>query len=284
MSGKQVAISVITPSLNQLDFLKICCASVADQQGVDFEHIVIDGASSDGTSTWLRLQPAVLAVCEEDQGMYDALNKGLLLAGGDIMAFLNCDEQYLPGTLSFIEMCFRKHPEADIIFGDFLAVALDGSLKAYRKAIPLRWPYIVSAYLYAGTCTMFFRRRLLDQGLSFRTDLRCVADADFVVRALRLGFRARLVRKYLAVFADTGVNLSAGRLALLERREWKRSFPAAIRLLGPMFNLLRLLEKLGRGCYRQRLPLEYEIFTQESSTQRRKFASLTAGFRWRIGK
>jgi glycosyltransferase involved in cell wall biosynthesis len=284
MTGNAVAISVITPSLNQIAFLRTCCASVADQQGASFEHIVIDGASSDGSPSWLHRQPAVLLVSEADHGMYDAVNKGLRLARGNILAYLNCDEQYLPGTLAFVSEYFQKHPETDILCGDFLAVAPDGSLKAFRKTIPLRWPYIVSAYLYAGTCAMFFRRRVFDQGLTFRSDWRCVADADFVVRALRQGFQASLVRKYLAVFSDTGVNLSAGRSALLERREWRKSFPAVIRLLGPVFNAMRLLEKLLRGCYHQRLPLEYEIFTPESGARRRKFAPLTAGFRWRVGK
>jgi hypothetical protein len=87
----------------------------------------------------------------------------------------------------------------------------------------------------------------------------------------------------LAVFTDTGVNLSAGRRAWVERREWKKTFPAAIRVLGPMFNLMRLLEKIGRGCYRQRLPMEYEIFTSDSGAQRRKFTARTARFRWRLG-
>jgi glycosyltransferase involved in cell wall biosynthesis len=284
MTGKQVALSVITPSLNQIDFLKACCASVADQQGVDFEHIVIDGVSGDGSPSWLRQRPGMVSVSEADRGMYDAVNKGLRLARGDILAYLNCDEQYLPGTLSFVQGFFREHPEVDILFGDFLAAAPDGALKAYRKAIPLRWPYIVSSYLYAGTCSMFFRRRLLGQGLEFDSRWRCVADADFVVRALRQGFRARHVRHYLAVFTDTGANLSASASQFRERREWKSSFPVLIRWLGPVLNLLRLLEKAVRGCYGQRFPLEYDIFTAASPGQRKKFVMSSAGFRWRLGR
>jgi glycosyltransferase involved in cell wall biosynthesis len=284
MSGKQVVISVITPSLNQIDFLKACCASVADQQGADFEHIVIDGVSCDGSPSWLRQRPGIVSVSEADRGMYDALNKGLRSARGDILACLNCDEQYLPGTLSFVQGFFREHPGVDILFGDFLAVAPDGTLKAYRKAIPLRWSYIVSSYLYAGTCSMFFQRRLVDQGLEFDSRWRCVADADFAVRALRQGVRARHVSRYLALFTDTGANLSASAGQFRERREWRNSFPFLIRWLAPVFNLLRLLEKLLRGCFCQRFPLEYEMFTADSLERRKKFVVSSAGFRWRPGR
>jgi glycosyltransferase involved in cell wall biosynthesis len=284
LSQGQVGISVITASLNQLDFLKACCASVEDQRDACCEHIVVDGASGDGSVSWLGRQPGIISVSEADRGMYDALNKGLRLARGEILAFLNCDEQFLPGTLAFVEEYFRTHAEADILFGDFLALAPDGSLKAFRKAIPLRWPYVVSSYLYAATCAMFFRRRVLETGLQFDGSWRCVADADFVVRALRMGFRARHVRRFLAAFFDTGANLSGSREALRERRAWRQSFPLALRVLRPALNFVRLLEKLGHGCYGQRFPLEYEIFTPDSGGQRKKFVASSAGFRWRVGK
>jgi hypothetical protein len=147
----------------------------------------------------------------------------------------------------------------------------------------LRWTYVVSSYLYVGTCTMFFRRRLLDQGLIFQSHWRCVADADFVVRALRRNFRVRHVRRYLAVFTDTGANQCASALQLRERREWRRSFHPGIRLLHPALNFLRLAEKFIRGCYRQDFPLEYEIFIPESEDRRVKFSLNAAGFRWRVG-
>lgn len=284
MSGERVAVSVITPSRNQLGHLRRCCASVADQQGVAFEHIVVDGASSDGSAEWLRRQPGIRSLSEGDNGLYEALNKGLALSGGAVLGQLNCDEQYLPGTLAFAAEFFHAHPDVDMLFGDFLALRADGSLKAFRKAIPLRWPYVAASYLYAGTCTLFYRRRLLEQGLEFDPSWRCVADADFVVRALRRGFRARHARRYLAAFTDTGANLSAGAAALAERRRWQAAFSPAHRLLFPVLRLARLAEKLVRGCYRQPLPLEYEVYTADSPGRRRRFSPVSAGFRWRVGR
>ncbi len=89
-------VSVVTPSYNMLDYLKRCHKSVADQRGVDVEHIVVDGLSTDGTKEFLESQASIHAIIERDQGMYDAVNKGLLTARGEIMSYLNCDEQYLP--------------------------------------------------------------------------------------------------------------------------------------------------------------------------------------------
>ncbi len=284
MSCERVAVSVITPSRNQLGHLRRCCASVADQQGVAFEHIVIDGASSDGSAEWLRRQPGIRFLSEADGGLYEALNKGLRLSRGQVLGQLNCDEQYLPGTLAFAAEFFQVNPGVDILFGDFLALAPDGSLKAFRKAIPLRWPYVAASYLYAGTCALFYRRRLLEQGLEFDPSWRCVADADFVVRALRRGFRARHASRYLAAFTDTGANLSGSSGAQAERRRWQASFPRALRLLYPALNLARLAEKLARRCYRQPLPLEYSVYTAGSPETRRSFSPVSAGFRWRVGR
>src|SRR3954447_16040811 len=109
MNGSSVDISVVTPSYNMLPYLRRACASVADQEGCTFEHIVVDARSTDGTPEWLatRGQPHIV---EPDRGMYDAVNKGLRVARGGVLAYLNCDEQYLPGTLRFVRERFAQDP------------------------------------------------------------------------------------------------------------------------------------------------------------------------------
>src|SRR5208282_2311123 len=91
--------SIVTPSFRNSRWLKLCIASVADQQGVEVEHIVQDSCSDDGTQDWLPQDRRVRAFIEKDSGMYDAINRGYRRAQGDILAHLNCDEQYLPGAL-----------------------------------------------------------------------------------------------------------------------------------------------------------------------------------------
>src|ERR1700731_1356139 len=110
-------ISIITPSFRASKWLKLCIASVADQKGVAFEHIVQDSCSDDGTQQWLSNDPRVTAFIEKDNGMYDAINRGLRRASGEICAYLNCDEQYLPGTLAKVAKFFDTHPKLDVLFG-----------------------------------------------------------------------------------------------------------------------------------------------------------------------
>src|SRR6478672_1877554 len=88
---RQVFFSVITPSFRSSDWLKLCIASVADQS-VGHEHIVQDAGSDDGTLDWLPRDPRAKVFVEKDQGMYDAINRGLRRASGDILAYLNRDE------------------------------------------------------------------------------------------------------------------------------------------------------------------------------------------------
>ena len=134
----RIDVSVVTPSFNMLNYLQRCCASVADQEYVTHEHIVVDGGSTDETPEWLSCLASLISQSQRDNGMYDAVNRGFRLARGEIVSHLNCDEQLLPDTLHFVRRFFREHPEVDVLFGDILAVRPDGGLIAYRKMMRRR--------------------------------------------------------------------------------------------------------------------------------------------------
>src|SRR5215207_9457357 len=130
-------VSVVTPSFRNSDWLRLCIASVEDQ-GVACEHIVQDGGSDDGTLQWLPHDKRVKAFIEKDSGMYDAINRGLRKASGDILAYLNCDEQYLPGCLSEVLRFFTDHPQIEMAFGYTVAVNGRGQYQFHRKVqVPL---------------------------------------------------------------------------------------------------------------------------------------------------
>ncbi len=117
-------ISIITPSYNQADFLEQTILSVLDQDYSQIEYMIVDGASSDGSVGIIEKYSERLAwwVSEADSGQACAINKGFARAGGEIIAWLNSDDYYLPNTISTVMQLFAKNPEAGIIYGDVLSV------------------------------------------------------------------------------------------------------------------------------------------------------------------
>ena len=93
-----------------------------------------------------------------------------------IIAYLNCDEQYLPGTVAAVDSYFESHPDVDILFGHALITNPDGMLICFRKAYQPRKHFIMASHLYTLSCTMFFRRKIVDQGIAFDTDYQSIGD------------------------------------------------------------------------------------------------------------
>ena len=119
-----VTISVVTPSYRQPEWLRLCAASVADQrgEGLTVEHLVQDSLSGPEIAEALRPYPGAQLFSEKDEGMYDAINRGWERASGDILCWLNCDEQYLPGALNAVAHYFRQHPDTEVLIADALVV------------------------------------------------------------------------------------------------------------------------------------------------------------------
>jgi glycosyltransferase involved in cell wall biosynthesis len=109
--------TIITPNYNGEKYLEKCIKSVLDQK-VDFEHIVVDAESTDSSSDILKKYPHLRVITEKDNGMYDAINKGIAIAQGDIIAYLNCDDRYPVGSLSIVLESFKKNEDIDYVYGN----------------------------------------------------------------------------------------------------------------------------------------------------------------------
>ena len=262
-------LSIVTPSYRSSAWLKLCIASVADQ-GVEVEHIVQDAGSDDGTLDWLPSDPRVKAFVEKDQGMYDAINRGMRRAGGEILAYLNCDEQYLPGALAAVAGFFERAPQVEVLFGDVVMVDPEGRYLYHRKVqTPLKY-HTWTCHLSTLSCAMFFRRRLVsEEGLLFDPRLRDVGDGEWMVRLLRRGVRMAALGQFTSAFTCTGANMSKGPNALRENRELCQSAPSWARALKPLFVLQHRVRRLLGGMYRQK-PFSYEIFSQASPDRRQR--------------
>jgi len=270
--------SIVTPSFRQLAWLKRAVRSVADQ-GVDVEHIIQDAGSGPELEQWVREHSAAQLFIEKDSGMYDAVNRGFARATGEICAFLNCDEQYLPGTLKRVARAFAENPWADAVAGDFLVLDEKNALSSFRKVTPLRRAMIRTHYLYAFTCAIFFRRSILDAGIRFNAELKDVADLEWVCEVLDRGHRFALVHEYLTTFAFTGDNRSTQPLARSELAAVHASVPAWMRLAAPALRLFRHVEKWRAGGYRP-MPIAYEVYAGEDATERTRFLCERPSFRY----
>ncbi|MGH8094367.1 MAG: glycosyltransferase [Chthoniobacterales bacterium] len=276
-------ISIVTPSFRQLDWLRLAIASVADQEGVEWEHIIQDAGTS-GIEEFLRSDFQYLVddkrlqlFVEKDEGMYDAINRGLRRARGEICAYLNCDEQYLSGALRSVVSFFDANPDIDVLFGDVVLTDPHGQPLSYRRTVlPTQW-HIQAAHLNTSTCATFFRRELVEKGFHFDPQWRAIGDMVWVHSLLLAQVPMKTLSRPLATFTFTGENLGGTSLSTDEATRWQgRSRSSVWRALAV---LRHRLGKAFHGAY-QRRDLEIGIYTQDSPQRRVSRPAKKLGYRW----
>lgn len=200
--------TIITPSLNYDRFLGECLESVAAQQGVSLEHLVIDGGSTDDSAEVAARFPHVTWLQEPDQGMSDAINKGFDLAKGGWVMWLNADDRLKPGALAAMLPLLEKSA-ADMVYGDWDFVDERGNF--LRQVKSLRWSRFVHIHhhCFIGSTAAFCRRAtVIDGGHRLRVDFRYVMDGEFYARLDAAGMRFEHVPVTVADFRMHGGNLS----------------------------------------------------------------------------
>src|SRR5687767_13684136 len=123
-------VSIITPSFNQASYLEQTLRSVLDQAYPRIEYIVIDGASTGGSPEIIKKYAPRLAywTSEKESGQAEAINKGMARAQGEIVAWLNSDDYYLPGAVEAAVRAFDEHPDAVLVYADMQAVDEEGEV------------------------------------------------------------------------------------------------------------------------------------------------------------
>jgi glycosyltransferase involved in cell wall biosynthesis len=265
-----VRLSVITPSLNQLSWLKLCVGSVAGQ-GQDIEHIVQDAGSTDGTREWLRQDSRVKPFVEHDEGMYDAINRGLRRATGDVLGYLNCDEQYLPGAIGWVIDFFEQNPSVEMLFGDVVVVNSAGEYVCDRKVKPPQKFHTWTCHLSTLSCATFFRRRLIDEEkLFFDPSYRCNGDGEWMIRVLSRSISMAALEKFTSAFVLTGENQSQSSCAVEESLRLRKTAPRWAQMLKPLWIANHRMRRFFAGAYTQK-PFDYAIFTPGSANKRVSF-------------
>ncbi len=278
--------SIITPSFNQLDWLRLCVASVADQEGMEVEHIVQDSGtkgieslrSALPVSQHSTLNAQLQIVSEPDSGMYDAINRGLRRATGEICAWLNCDEQYLPGALAEVAAFFEARPEVEMLFADTILVDRHGNPLSYRRAVLPEKRHIRLAHLNTLSCATFFRRSLVERGLLFDPAWKSIGDVVWVSSLMDAGVRMGCLREPTSIFTFTGANLGASDRATEEADRWKASPDAPPGWLKWPLIVAHRARKLLSGAYRPRC-VELSLYTLRSPEARETHRA-SLGFGW----
>ncbi|SPE59608.1 hypothetical protein SBV1_3360003 [Verrucomicrobia bacterium] len=205
-------ISIVTPSFNSRQTIREMIDSVLGQNYPDFEHIIIDGGSTDGTIEILRGYSHLQWASEKDQGHYHAMNKGIARATGEWIVILNADDCFRPGALPAVAQAFQQNPQWDALFGDVVYVDAEGR-KIYQRE-EARYDYRVLLYGLDYIChqTLFVRRGVYQRlgGYRYQEFLNS-ADYEFKLRLGQAGCRVGHVPKLLVNYRYHAGGQSADR-------------------------------------------------------------------------
>jgi glycosyltransferase involved in cell wall biosynthesis len=199
-------ITIITPSLNQGQFIDATIHSVLSQGYPNLEYIIMDGGSSDNTLDILRsYSDRVTWVSEKDTGQTNAINKGLRMAGGDIMAYLNADDLFLPGTLEKIARKFMENPDAMWITGRCRIINENGRevrrlITGYKNLfLGMHHRSLLSITDYISQPATFWRSGIFRELGPLDESLHYAMDYEYWLR-LNANYPLIVIPDYLAAF------------------------------------------------------------------------------------
>jgi len=176
-------VSIITPSYNQASYLEQTIQSVLSQDYPRIEYLVVDGASTDGSVDIIKKYTDRLAwwVSENDSGQAEAINRGLGRANGEILAWLNSDDYYLPNTISAVVKTFAGNPDVVMVYGDMLAVDEYGQTTNGLKYKQLSLEDML-CFQIIGQPSVFFRRAALEKTGLLDTTFHFLLDHHLWIR------------------------------------------------------------------------------------------------------
>jgi glycosyltransferase involved in cell wall biosynthesis len=199
--GQTPLVSIVTPVLNGARYLESTLASIRSQTHPQIEHVIVDGGSTDGTLDLLRAASGIVWTSGPDSGMYEAINRGLREASGEILAYQNADDRYASAdAVSAVVEVFRARPEVDVVYGDFRYVGADGGALEDVRA-PEFDARRLRRFNFVPPHSTFVRRRIVHgRGLWLDPALRFAGDWEWFLRIAAAGGRFHHLPRVLSEF------------------------------------------------------------------------------------
>jgi glycosyltransferase involved in cell wall biosynthesis len=181
-------VSIVTPSFNQGRFLEETIKSVLNQDYPNLEYFVIDGQSTDNSLEIIKkYQDQITAwVSEPDQGQSEAINKGFNLSRGEIMAWINSDDLYLPGAVSMAVAFLEINPQTGMVYGDTELINIQGLKVGDFNAQQTNYDRLMRGGVYIPQPAAFWRKEVWDQVGQLNPDLHFAMDYDLWVRFAKI--------------------------------------------------------------------------------------------------
>ncbi len=180
---KTPKISIITPSYNQGSFIERTISSVCEQSYPYWEHIIIDGGSTDNTVEILQKYPHLKWISEPDRGQVHAINKGISISTGDIIAYINSDDYILPGAFDAVVNFFNSNSAIDYLYGDSLLVDKNGQILHTCKSIRYNWGIMAHGRSLINQPASYFTRLVLEAVGGFNESYDFCMDQEHWVHA-----------------------------------------------------------------------------------------------------
>ena len=228
-------VSIVTPSFNQDRYLEETIQSVRAQDYPQIEYMIVDGGSTDASVSVIKKYEHTLAwwISEKDQGQTDAINKGFAHAKGEILAWINSDDTYEPGTVTAAVNYLRDHPEIGMVYGDCNYINESGEIIGKFKSAQTNYRLLRRGYTHIPQQTMFFRAELWKQAGPLDPSFYFAMDYDLWTR---IAGRAQI--KYIP---QTWANFrlhTAGKTILADDRCWPEMIRVHYRDGGSLFSII----------------------------------------------
>lgn len=193
-------VSIVTPSYNKGSFIEETILSVKNQTYPHIEHIVVDGGSTDETLDILRkYSDSLIWISEPDEGQSDAINKGWRMSRGEIVAYLNADDTYMPWAVQTAVEFLAENPDVAMVYGDCNIIDEHGQVIGQYPTKEFALRQILCGFCIVPQPSVFLRRAVLDKVGYVNTDLYAAMDLDLWIR-IGLKFKIRYVPRVLASF------------------------------------------------------------------------------------